>query len=225
MTTPGTDFYVYVLFRDDGRPFYVGKGHGDRWLDHERRARYGRKGHRFAIIRDLQARGVELAKVKLHEGLTEATANAYEVALIAAIGRVPHGPLVNLTDGGEGASGVKPSPEAIAKSAAARRGFKHSPEAIAKMAAAKRGGKQSLATRAKRSGWKHTPEAVAKIKATHLGRKHSPETRAKMAAAALGRKMSAEAIAKSAAANRGRKASPETRAKMAAAHRRQKAAA
>ena len=33
-------FYVYVLRRTDGKPFYVGKGIGDRVLTHENEARH-----------------------------------------------------------------------------------------------------------------------------------------------------------------------------------------
>src|SRR3546814_18629440 len=32
-------FYVYVLYRPDGRPFYVGKGQNRRALEHEAEAR------------------------------------------------------------------------------------------------------------------------------------------------------------------------------------------
>jgi hypothetical protein len=126
-------FYVYALFRESGVPLYIGKGCGDRWLHHEKRARNGVGGYKHEIIRGMQARGLEVIKVKLHEGLTEAVAHAYEVALIRAIGRGQAGPLVNLTDGGDGVSGFKHppgkkrSPEHVAKVAAARRGKKFSP--------------------------------------------------------------------------------------------------
>src|SRR5690242_9527661 len=33
-------FYVYILRRPDGRPFYVGKGIGDRVFAHENEARH-----------------------------------------------------------------------------------------------------------------------------------------------------------------------------------------
>lgn len=229
------DFYVYVLFRESGVPFYVGKGWGRRWLHHERDARAGRRDYRCNIIRQMFALGFhEIPKIKLHEGLTDARAYEYEQALIAAIGRRPHGPLVNLTNGGEGVSGLKQSPEHRAKlSAAARnrspeyranlRARKHSPEAREKMAAAARRRGISLETRAKinaaNRGRKHSPETRAKMSAAHRGQTPTPETRAKLSAAKRGQEFSAETKAKISATLRGRKLPPETRAKMSAVRR------
>jgi len=199
------DFYVYVLFRETGEPFYVGKGVNGRWLAHEWEARNGAKGHRFAIIRSMQARGLEIPKVKLHEGLTAVTALAYEIELIAAIGRRHEGgPLVNSTAGGEGV--VDESPEVYAK---------------------RLDRKASLATRAKLStalrGKKKAPEAVAKIRAANIGKKHTPEARAKQRAAKLGKpghRLTPEHRAAISAAQRGRPDGPlsdEHRAKISAA--------
>jgi hypothetical protein len=47
----------------------------------------------------------EVPYVKVREHITEAEAFETEIALIKAIGRFPFGPLVNMTDGGEGSSG------------------------------------------------------------------------------------------------------------------------
>lgn len=88
-----TDFYVYVLFRETGVPFYVGKGRGDRWTGHEKEAVAGAQNYRHRVIRKMQVSGLEIPKVKVHEGLTEQIAHAYEIALIAAIGRGKNGPL------------------------------------------------------------------------------------------------------------------------------------
>lgn len=240
-----TDFYVYALFRENGVPFYVGKGKGRRWTDHDAAARKGTKGHKNAIIRDMHARGAELIKTKIHEGLTESIAHEYEVALIKAIGRGKNGPLTNLTEGGEGTSGFKHPPgrkfssEHKAKLSAARVGKKLSPEQIMKMSLRMIGRKASQETREKmsatRAGKKPTPEAIAKSAASRLGGKMSPEARAKMSAARRankimmehiaslgtkqrGKKLSSETRAKISATGRGRKQSPEHVAKRAAAH-------
>src|SRR5258707_1068073 len=164
---PPSNFYVYALFRETGVPFYIGKEKGRRWAHHDRYARKGRLGYKCAIIRDMQARGLEVIKVKLHEGLSEAIAHTYEIALIKAIGRYPLGPLTNLTDGGDGISGWVATPETRLKMATGQRGRKHSPESIEKTAAAKRGQIISAEMRAriaaKLRGRKPTPETLMKL--------------------------------------------------------------
>jgi hypothetical protein len=177
------DFYVYVLFRADGRPFYVGKGRRDRWLCHERDIRKMIPSHNHrkdAIIRQMLSAGLaEVPKIKIHEGLTERCASAYEIALIAAIGRAPDGLLVNLTAGGEGISGYS-----------SNRGRVASPETRAKISAANRGRVHSPETRAKMSAKIMTAEQRAKISAAHRGRRPSPQTIAASIAARRNKPMS-----------------------------------
>ena len=213
-----TDFYVYVMFREDGTPFYVGKGRGSRITEHEREAtRTEMKERRHNIIRRMIAGGIEVPKVKLHEGLTETVAFEYERALIAAIGRADlgRGSLANKTDGGDGASGRKLSDETLAK----LRGRKRSPETRARLSAALLGHKHSSETLAKilqsRIGFRHTPEARAKMSATRAGKSWSPDALAKR----TGWKHTPEARAKIAASNARRRLSPETRAKISATKR------
>ena len=96
------DYYVYVLFRHDtGAPFYVGKGHGRRYVTTIRTARKG-KSHKANIIWKARLAGKEIPLVIVQRDLSNEQACFIEIALIAAIGREPNGPLVNLTDGGEG---------------------------------------------------------------------------------------------------------------------------
>jgi hypothetical protein len=100
-------FYVYLLFDFLGRPRYVGKGTGNRWLQHERRAA-ARNIHKNRIVAKTTRVLGEVPKIKVQENLTEPEAFALEVALIKAIGRYPVGPLCNMTDGGDGLEALPP---------------------------------------------------------------------------------------------------------------------
>lgn len=133
--------YVYMLYRLDGRPFYVGMGKGDRWIEHERVCRTRLpNSHKNRIIREILDRGLRVPKVKLASGLTRSEAASLEIATIALIGREPAGPLVNHTRGGDGL--CNPSEEVRRRIAAAtakykfgntnRRGKKNSEESKAK---------------------------------------------------------------------------------------------
>ncbi len=100
------DKYVYILFRIDGSPCYVGKGHGDRWLHHERYPQFSANKNLANLVRKAKREGWELPKVIIRGDLTEKEAFAIETMFIKAIGRkVDGGPLVNLTIGGGGTSG------------------------------------------------------------------------------------------------------------------------
>ena len=101
---PKTDYYVYALFRyDTGDVFYIGKGRGRRY----RLSSYVNLSKRNLswkekILAQAKRAGQETPVVLIRTGLTNAEACVVEQALIVATGRYPNGPLVNLTDGGEG---------------------------------------------------------------------------------------------------------------------------
>jgi hypothetical protein len=84
-------YYVYQYLREDGTPYYIGKGKDGRAYSKNRRA----------TIPPIER--IELVK----ENMTEDDALAYEIELIAKYGRkdIGTGILRNLTDGGEGTSG------------------------------------------------------------------------------------------------------------------------
>ena len=102
-------FYTYAYLREDGTPYYVGKGTGDRW----------KLKHRQGFIKVPSADRVLFLK----EDLTEAQAFAHERYMIAVLGRkdLGTGCLRNLTDGGEGTSGRLYSEETKAKLRAAHK--------------------------------------------------------------------------------------------------------
>lgn len=213
-------FYVYIYFGIDGIPIYVGKGHGSRWT--RRGVHSSRNPHFLRIVAKAERDGIDLPHIKIREYLTESDAFKTEVALIRAIGRRSNGgPLLNLTDGGEGIKGFSHSAETRAKIGASNRGRKQTEEERikrsvtlkgrpkhpghgAKVAAALRGIKFTDQRRANisaaRKGYKLTPEQLKKRKDTMA----SPETRAKLRMANLGKKASAAARAKMSASQTAR---------------------
>ncbi len=135
----------------------------------------------------------------------------------------------NLTDGGDGMRGHKPTAETRAKLSEANKGKKLSADTCAKMSEAQKGRKVSAEGRAKMSeaqkGRKVSAEARANISAANTGRKHTAETRAKIGAAGKGRKHTAEHKAKIGAAQKGRKHTAEHKAKNSAVRKGRKLSA
>lgn len=92
------------------RPFYVGKGKGRRKDMHIVEAASNRGASRkLKILRKLSKLGLEPIIVSTESRAVEALALAYEIDLIAGIGRLSceTGPLTNMTVGGDGASGYE----------------------------------------------------------------------------------------------------------------------
>lgn len=98
-TIPSTQFYVYVLCRPNGTPFYVGKGKDDRVFHHDREARRGCRCHKCNVIRKIWKAGGEVQRYIVFETSSEQEALDYEVETIALYGQET---LTNLTPGGEG---------------------------------------------------------------------------------------------------------------------------
>lgn len=116
--------------------------------------------------------------------------------------------------------GIKLSPEAKAKIAAARRGTLASVEARAALSAAQQAlwsetGHRSkmLAARAERRGVKHSPEHCEKMSRALKGKKRTPEQCERIRQSQRGKTLSAEHRAKVGAAGRGRVFSAESLAK------------
>lgn len=100
-------FYVYVLYKPwSGEPCYVGKGQGDRIEEHFRLARRKRHYNRHLQNIILKAGG-DLPREVYADGLSNEEAFELERSLIARFGRKDRGgSLVNLTDGGDGHTGM-----------------------------------------------------------------------------------------------------------------------
>jgi len=95
--------YNYGNYSFDYEPMYVGKGKNNRWRDHWN---YYKNwlGYKIKHIRES---GLEPKIIFQGENLDEKSAFNLEIELIITIGRrdLGTGPLVNFTEGGEGASG------------------------------------------------------------------------------------------------------------------------
>lgn len=105
--TASSTHYVYVLCRDNGTPFYVGKGVQQRCFHHESEARNtDRLTHKLNLLRAMHRRGEAVGYCIESSYLAEEDAHARERHLIALFGRHDQrrGPLTNQTDSGEGAS-------------------------------------------------------------------------------------------------------------------------
>lgn len=95
-------YYVYVLARPDGEPFYVGKGQKNRIYRHEDEARRGHTCDKCDVIREIWQAGGEIQRSVVLTTNDEQEAFAYETELILLYGRLT---LVNQTDGGLGQRG------------------------------------------------------------------------------------------------------------------------
>lgn len=96
-------FYVYILARPNGMPFYIGKGQGKRIYGHEDEARKGHNCYKCNVIRKIWRNGGGVQRYIVFTTDDEQEALQQEKDLIALHGREN---LCNLTDGGDGVSGL-----------------------------------------------------------------------------------------------------------------------
>lgn len=211
-------FYTYAAFRPNGVICYIGKGSGGRLFSHLK------KSHNLYLARIIKKAGGAIPIVKIRAGLTEAEAFETEKALIRAIGRITNGgPLVNMTDGGEGVVGHTRTPEQRARMSVARKGIAPSAEARVKISAKLKGRPKSpehcAAVSAAKKGVSHGPLSAAhceSLRVAHTGLKRSEEAKAAMRAAQQNMDNSTRARkgARISAALTGKRLSPEHRKKI-----------
>ncbi len=103
----------------------------------------------------------------------------------------------NITDGGGGTVGCKPTPEMRKKNSEAHIGKHLTPETCAKISEALSGENNPM------FGKKHTEETKAKIRAANIIRYSTPEMRKKLSEAHIGKHPTAETLARMSAAKSG----------------------
>ena len=161
-TTLLKSFYTYLWLREDGTPYYVGKGMGERAL---------RKG------------SPPIERIIFQDWSSEAEALEAERFLIACYGRkdIGTGILRNMTDGGDGTAGRKLSAESRQKIRAANVGKIWSEDVCRKISKSLTGRKVSESARANmrrvKLGVKFPPSFGQKMRTALLGRQLSSEHR------------------------------------------------
>jgi len=164
------NFYVYLHIRkDNGEPFYVGKGKNNR-----SNVKYSRSQFWKNIVNKY---GFDI--ILLEEGLTEKQSFELEKYWINRIGRrdLDKGPLVNLSDGGEGNSGNKWNEEQKENFSIIRKGTKPWNK-----------GKKFPQIKGEKNGM----YGKTKDKNPFYGKKHSEETRKKISESLKGIPLSEE---------------------------------
>jgi len=116
MKESNNKYYVYHLIDPkDNIPFYVGKGYGKRIYSHEKEVKNGilpnQNRYLFNSIKEILNGGMDIIYEKVKENLNEKDAFLIEMLEIKKYGRKNDGSgiLTNMTDGGEGMSGLKHS--------------------------------------------------------------------------------------------------------------------
>jgi hypothetical protein len=107
------EYYTYAYLREDGTPYYIGKGKAGRITNNL---------HRIAIPKEKER------IIYLKKNLTDEEARKHEIYMIAILGRkdLGTGILRNMTNGGEGCAGRRLSDETKKKLSEAHKGRKKS---------------------------------------------------------------------------------------------------
>jgi len=211
------NFYIYYLRRPDkedplepekGQPFYVGKGSNGRANSHRKEAeklrnKPGRKIIKVTIIHKLWKYGLDFEETIEFENLNEQEAFEIELEAIQVYGRIDTktGCLANMTNGGEGGSGLFITEETKKKISKSLTGKIRSIEHRRNLSKAN-------------TGHKTSEETKRKLSEAGKGKSHTEETKKRLSKILTGHKISEETKAKISKANSGKTPSEETRRKI-----------
>ena len=160
------EYYTYAYLREDGTPYYIGKGKGIRAYV----KRYGNgRARRPKNLKNI---------ILLKQNIDEEEAFKHEKYMIAIFGRkdLGTGILHNRTDGGDGPSGHIPW----------NKGIPMAEEVKAKISLNRKG------ISSHRPGFKHTDETKKLCRQKSLGRRHTKETCKKMSKSRIGHPVNEE---------------------------------
>jgi group I intron endonuclease len=175
------NYYVYVYldptkpckltYQDSNisflyEPFYIGKGKGERYIEHLRSYRLSQKTYISNKINKIKKSNIDPFVLKIKENLSEVDALNLEVFYISIIGKKnsKSGTLVNITNGGEGVSGLKHTIESRIKMS--NKGEKH-PNWGKHL---KDSTKSKISERLKLNNPMHNPEISERVRQKNLGR-------------------------------------------------------
>jgi hypothetical protein len=175
-------YYTYAYLREDGTPYYVGKGTRNRIYSTWRRNNPPKDKSRIIFLK---------------QNLTEEEAFKHEIYMIAVLGRkdLGTGILRNRTNGGEGSSGVVISEETRRKISEGGKGRTLSEEHKRKLIEANKGKTHSEETKRKMSETHKNPSEETKRKMSEAkkgktswnkGKTHSEESKRKISEAKKG---------------------------------------
>lgn len=190
-----SDFYTYAWLRQDGTPYYIGKGTGNRAYRSHRRG----ENKMSAPSRE--------RVLFLKQNITEFDAYKHEMYMISHYGcKSEGGILINMTNGGEGSSGRKPSEYCIKRTIECNRGKtfteehkKKVSEQVSKRRWWNNGVKDKHTIECPGEGWVlgrlynkksevyKSKEFAEKSRKNMIGKPKSEEARAKMSATKKGR--------------------------------------
>lgn len=178
------NYYTYAYLREDGTPYYIGKG---------KAGRINNKLHTIHLPPE------EGRRIFLKQNLTDEEARKHEVYMIAVLGRkdLGTGILRNLTNGGEGTSGFVMSEETKRKIGEKQRGEEnHNYGKIFPVETRKKMSENQMGEKNNFYGKTHTLETKQKISKKSKGRTLSLEARQKISKVHKGKNISVETIEK-----------------------------